>query len=54
MLLMRQGGSADAINAIYDQIQFLLEQNRYVLTDMRRRRVAYRIYKRYYLGKYEE
>lgn len=54
MLLMRQGGSANAINAIYDQIQFLLDQNRYVLTDMRRRRVAYRIYKRYYLGKYEE
>lgn len=54
MIIQRQGGSANAIAAIYDQIQYLLENSRYVLTDMRRRRVAYRLYRRYYMGKQEE
>ncbi len=54
MLLQRQGGSSNAINAMYDQIRYLVEQNRYVISDMRRRRIAYRVYKRYYLNKFED
>jgi len=54
MLLQQQGGSARAIESMYAQIQHLLENSRYVLTDMRRRRIAYLIYRRYYLGKQEK
>ncbi|KKM78716.1 hypothetical protein LCGC14_1357160 [marine sediment metagenome] len=54
MMLQRQGGASNAIMAMGDQIQYLMENSRYVLTDMRRRRIAYNIYRRYYLGKIEE
>lgn len=54
MMMQQQGGSARAVESMYAQLQHLLENSRYVLTDMRRRRVAYRIYRRYYLGKLEE
>lgn len=54
MILQRQGGSAHAISGTYNLVRQLLEQNRYVQTDMRRRRIVYRLYQRFYTGKAEE
>lgn len=54
MVLQRQGGSASAVDVIYSLFVFLLENNRYIVTDMRRRRIAYRLYRRYYLGREEK
>jgi hypothetical protein len=53
LLLQRGGGMANATDTMYDQIRYLLDNNRYVVTDLRKRRIAYRLYRRYY-GNREE
>lgn len=51
LLLQRNGGSARAVEEMYRQFADLLDNSRYILTDMRRRRIVYRLYRDYYLGK---
>lgn len=49
MILQRTGGSAKAVEQLYALLRFILDNSQYILTDMRRRRIVYRLY-RYYFG----
>lgn len=47
IILQKQGGSDIAVNGMYDMLRHILDNNRYVYTDMRRRKIAARLFKDY-------
>lgn len=47
IILQKEGGSEAAVNGMYDIIRHLLDNNRYILTDLRRQRIAYRLLRDY-------
>lgn len=53
MIVQRQGGAVHAVGSMYNLVRQLLEQNRFMQTEMRRRQTVYRLYRRFYMGKEE-
>lgn len=51
IILQKEGGSDAAVNGMYDIMRHLLDNNRYLLTDMSRRRIAYRLFRDYQQAK---
>lgn len=48
LILSKYGGYGQAMDTVYKIFSYILEKNRYIGTDSRRRRIVYRLYRKYY------
>jgi len=49
MIIRHYGGYGQALDTVFKICSYILEKSRYVGTDSRRRRIVYRLYRKYYL-----
>lgn len=50
-ILQQLGGSTHADDYVFQLFEHILDNSRYIQTDMRRRRIVYRLYQQYYMGR---
>lgn len=51
LVIQQLGGSSRSADIVTEMIEQILTHSRYVLTDQRRRQIAYRLYRTYYMGR---